>query len=119
MMPLIYFVLGILFIRCVLPLCEQLISWAVLAIERKKTKIAVRTTKLEKRIEEIVNELVEVTLLTKEGNKYITNFPIITKEYDIIFLDAMMPGMDGFTFCKNIRQEKNVPIILEKAGLAI
>ena len=56
MMPLIYFVLGILFIRCVLPLCEQLISWAVLAIERKKTKIAVRTTKLEKRIEEIVNE---------------------------------------------------------------
>lgn len=36
-------------------------------------------------IEEIVNELVEVTLLTKEGNKYITNFPIITKEHDIRF----------------------------------
>lgn len=55
-MPLIYFVLGILFIRCILPLCEQLISWAVLAVERRKTKIAVKTTKLEKRIEEIVNE---------------------------------------------------------------
>ncbi len=35
-------------------------------------------------IEEIVNELVEATLLTKEGNKYITNFPIITKKQDII-----------------------------------
>ena len=35
-----------------------------------------------------------------------------SKEYDIIFLDVMMPGMDGFTFCKNIRQEKNVPIIM-------
>lgn len=34
------------------------------------------------------------------------------KEYDIIFLDAMMPGMDGFTFLKNIREEKNIPIIM-------
>ena len=33
-------------------------------------------------------------------------------EYDVIFLDAMMPGIDGFTFCKMIRQEKIVPIIM-------
>ena len=33
-------------------------------------------------------------------------------EYDVIFLDAMMPGIDGFTFCKMIREEKNVPIIM-------
>ncbi|MFA5543815.1 MAG: sigma-70 family RNA polymerase sigma factor [Bacilli bacterium] len=31
-------------------------------------------------IEEIVNELVQATLLTKSNNKYITNFPIISKE---------------------------------------
>ena len=35
-----------------------------------------------------------------------------SNEYDIIFLDAMMPGMDGFTFLKNIREEKNIPIIM-------
>ena len=40
-------------------------------------------------IEEIVNELVEVTLLTKEGNKYITNFPIITKEQDMLFAEIV------------------------------
>lgn len=34
-------------------------------------------------IEEIVGELVGATLLIKEGNKYITNFPIITKETSI------------------------------------
>ena len=31
-------------------------------------------------VEDIVNQLVEVTLLKKEGNKYITNFPYITKD---------------------------------------
>lgn len=33
-------------------------------------------------------------------------------EYDVIFLDAMMPGIDGFTFCKMIREEKNIPVIM-------
>lgn len=34
------------------------------------------------------------------------------REYNIILLDAMMPGMDGFTFCKKIREEKDIPIIM-------
>lgn len=33
-------------------------------------------------------------------------------EHDVIFLDAMMPGIDGFTFCKMIREEKNIPVIM-------
>ena len=35
--------------------------------------------------------------------------------YDVIFLDVVMPGMDGYTACKRIRQipnYKNVPIVL-------
>ena len=36
----------------------------------------------------------------------------IKNEYDIIFLDAMMPGMDGFTFCKKIREKRDIPIIM-------
>jgi hypothetical protein len=80
LMPLIYFVLGILFIRCILPLCEQLVSWAVLAIERKKTKIAVRTTKLEKRIEEIVNEdntpkARQIGFVVEDPSEYETQLP--------------------------------------------
>lgn len=33
-------------------------------------------------------------------------------KFDIIFLDAMMPGMDGFTFGKKVRETLNVPIIM-------
>lgn len=31
---------------------------------------------------------------------------------DIILLDVMMPGMDGFTICREIRKTSNVPIIM-------
>lgn len=31
---------------------------------------------------------------------------------DVVLLDVMMPGMDGFTVCKNIRKTSNVPIIM-------
>ena len=31
---------------------------------------------------------------------------------DIIVLDVMMPGMDGWTVCKEIRKTSNVPIIM-------
>lgn len=31
---------------------------------------------------------------------------------DLILLDVMMPGDDGFTLCQNMRQDSNVPIIM-------
>lgn len=55
-MPLIYFVLGILFIRCFVPLVDQFLSWVLTIIEHKKMRLGVKNTKLEKRMEEIVNE---------------------------------------------------------------
>ncbi|WP_165413966.1 response regulator [Clostridium estertheticum] len=39
---------------------------------------------------------------------------ILTSEFsnfDLILLDVMMPGMDGFTFCKEIRGIVDCPII--------
>ena len=33
------------------------------------------------------------------------------KEYDLILLDVMMPNLDGFSVCKMIRKNSNVPII--------
>ena len=36
-------------------------------------------------------------------------------DFDLIILDLMLPGMDGFEVCKQIREEKNVPIIMVSA----
>jgi DNA-binding response OmpR family regulator len=33
-------------------------------------------------------------------------------EYDLIFLDLMLPGIDGKSFCQAIRTVKNIPIII-------
>ena len=36
-------------------------------------------------------------------------------EFDLIVLDLMLPGMDGFEICRHIREEKNIPIIMVTA----
>ncbi len=33
-------------------------------------------------------------------------------DYDIILLDVMLPGLDGFEVCQQIREESDVPIIM-------
>lgn len=39
----------------------------------------------------------------------------LNKDYDLIILDLMLPGMDGFEICKKIREKKNTPIIMVSA----
>ncbi len=39
----------------------------------------------------------------------------LTGEYDLVVLDLMLPGMDGFEVCKKIREEKNIPILMVSA----
>ncbi|MCI8591919.1 MAG: response regulator transcription factor [Lachnospiraceae bacterium] len=36
-------------------------------------------------------------------------------DFNLFILDLMLPGMDGFEICKQIRQEKNTPVILVSA----
>ncbi|GAB4075067.1 response regulator transcription factor [Barrientosiimonas marina] len=38
-----------------------------------------------------------------------------TRQPDMWVLDIMLPGMDGYEFCKKIRQESDVPIIIISA----
>ena len=70
-----------------------------------------------KEIREVVN-----VLLSNEG--YIVNeadngAEAITKceAQDLIILDIMMPGMDGFKTCRRIRELTNVPILFLTAKL--
>ena len=37
------------------------------------------------------------------------------EEFDIIIMDIMMPRLDGFSACKEIRKQKNMPIIMLSA----
>lgn len=39
----------------------------------------------------------------------------LNEEYNLIILDLMLPGMDGFEICRSIREEKNIPIIMVSA----
>lgn len=39
----------------------------------------------------------------------------LSEEFDLIILDLMLPGVDGFEICKQIREEKNIPVIMVSA----
>lgn len=36
-------------------------------------------------------------------------------DFDLIIMDVMMPDMDGFTACKEIRKEKDIPVLMLSA----
>lgn len=37
------------------------------------------------------------------------------EEFDLVVLDLMLPGMDGFEVCKRIREKKDIPILMVSA----
>lgn len=39
----------------------------------------------------------------------------LAEEFDLVILDLMLPGMDGFDVCKKIREKKNIPILMVSA----
>ena len=49
----------------------------------------------------------------REGNAGLAT--ALAEEFDIIILDLMLPGMDGFEICKKVREVKNTPIIMVSA----
>lgn len=66
--------------------------------------------------EEGILELIK-TALSREGHQITTvsNFSTFPAEqcshYDLILLDVMMPDVDGFTLCRNIRNLVDCPIL--------
>ena len=39
----------------------------------------------------------------------------LKEEYDLLILDLMLPGTDGFEICRRVREVKNTPIIMVSA----
>lgn len=52
-------------------------------------------------------------VIARDGNEAIRTFH--QEDPDIILLDVMMPGKDGFSVCREIRQSSTVPIIMVTA----
>lgn len=48
-----------------------------------------------------------------DGNKGIQK--ALNGSFDLILLDIMLPGIDGFQVCKTIRETKDIPILLVSA----
>ena len=65
---------------------------------------------LEKDYLELSDFKVDICNTGDEGLK-----TALAGDYDLIILDLMLPGMDGFEVCKKIREEKNIPILMVSA----
>lgn len=39
----------------------------------------------------------------------------LSENLDIIILDLMLPGADGFEICRQVREKKDIPIIMVSA----
>ena len=51
--------------------------------------------------------------IAADGGKAVEEFK--AREPDLVLLDVMLPGIDGFEVCRRIREEKNVPILMVSA----
>ena len=53
------------------------------------------------------------TKIVNDGEEAVREFHSF--QPNLILLDLMLPGMDGFEVCKKIREEKNIPILMVSA----
>lgn len=53
------------------------------------------------------------TVILTDGNDVVNKFQLINP--DLILLDVMLPGMDGWQVCRKIREMSRVPIIMISA----
>lgn len=70
------------------------------------------------------NNILQLEMDYLEANGFITDFATdgktgaekaINGNFDLILLDIMLPELDGFTVCSQIRKKKDIPIILVSA----
>ncbi|MCR5789761.1 MAG: response regulator transcription factor [Lachnospiraceae bacterium] len=65
---------------------------------------------LEKDYLELSDFIVEIENDGERGLK-----KALENDYDLFILDLMLPGVDGFEICRQIRENKNTPVIMVSA----
>lgn len=71
----------------------------------------------EEAIAELEKDYLEMSgyevLIENDGDKGLAT--ALSEEVDLLVLDLMLPGKDGFEICKQVREEKNIPILMVSA----
>lgn len=71
----------------------------------------------EEAIAELEKDYLEMsgfdTVIESDGSRGLEK--ALSEEYALVILDLMLPGLDGFSVCKEIREKKNTPIIMVSA----
>lgn len=71
----------------------------------------------EKIIAELEKDYLELSdfevSIEKDGVKGLK--AALSEEFDLMILDLMLPGMDGFEICKRVREKSDLPIIVVSA----
>lgn len=74
----------------------------------------------DKSIAELERDYLEINgfavEIASDGTKGLDK--VTRKEYDLVLLDLMLPGIDGYTLCKRIRETKEIPVIMVTAKTA-
>lgn len=90
-------------------------DWEKTAGEREMAKILIieddaAIAAIERDYLEIENFEVEIA---SDGTAGIARG--LSGEFDLILLDLMLPGMDGFTICRKLREKIDIPILMVTA----
>ncbi len=71
----------------------------------------------DRSIAELERDYLEInryeTTICEDGEKGLKE--ALEGEYDLIILDLMLPGVEGFEICRQVREKKDVPIIIVSA----
>lgn len=76
----------------------------------KKILIADDNLQITKVLSEFAKKEGVEPVVAQDGDTALSLFQSDT--YAVLLLDVMMPGMDGFSLCREIRRTSNVPIIM-------
>ena len=87
------------------------------AEKRGKTMAKILIVDDEAKIREVIREYAEFnhyeTGEAEDGMQAVNM--CLQEDYDLVIMDIMMPKLDGYSACKEIRKDKDIPIIMLSA----
>jgi DNA-binding response OmpR family regulator len=82
-------------------------------MDKKKILIVDDDENIAELISLYLNKECYDTLIAPDGQTALQDF--VEFSPNLILLDVMLPGMDGYQICSEIRKQSNVPIIMLSA----